>query len=221
MSTPTLRLPARTLRVLDLALAVWVLVWIVLGLRVGAEVRGLSDLSETVTRSGTAVVESSEGLRALEGAPFVGDQIEETADRVREAGESAQASGRSSRDSVRDLSILLGLAIGVIPSLPVIGFYLPLRVARVREVRAVRRALRGRPGDPHLLALLATRAARNLSYCDLLELSPDPLGDIAAGRYQVFAEAELRRLGLDPAEQLAQSVRDGGRAARRRAEQRS
>jgi len=136
----------RRLIALDVGLALWAVVWVVLALEVATEVRGLSDLSSTVSRVGTAVEESGKALSELTNLPLgVGDRLDEPAKRIEEAGRSAQASGRSSRESVDSLSKLLAVAIGVIPSLPLLGFYLPLRVGYVRERRAQGGARRGLP----------------------------------------------------------------------------
>ena len=184
-----------TRRVLDVVLLVWVAVWIALGLEVAREVRGLSDLSETVVRTGVAVTESSTALEAVGDIPLVGDRVEDATQRVREAGESAQASGRSSAKSVENLSLLLGLALAVIPSLPIVGFYLPLRWSLAREARAVRRMM-ARGDHDHAVEVLAGRAVHTLPYRLLAHVSSDPIGDLRAGRYGPLATAELTRLGL-------------------------
>lgn len=127
-------------RILDLLLAVWIVGWIVLAYQVASEVRGLRDLSETVTTTGVAVRESGEALTTLSDLPVVGDQIEEPAQRIQQAGKSAVASGRSTADSIDTLSVLLAIAIGGIPPIAVLGIYLQLR----REQEATRQA-RDRP----------------------------------------------------------------------------
>lgn len=195
MRLAILPLSPRKRRVLDVLLLAWTVCWVVIGLRVGTEVRGLSDLSDTVTRSGVAISEGAEALVGLSELPLVGGQVDETAQRVREAGESARASGASSQESVRNLSVLLALAIAIIPSLPVIGFYLPLRLALVRDAKVVRRALECEDED-RMLEVLAGRAVHTLPYRQLRHITHDPIGDLRAGRYGPLAAAELERLGL-------------------------
>jgi len=192
-------LPAgRRLIALDVALALWAVVWVVLALEVATEVRGLSDLSSTVSRVGTAVEESGKALSELTNLPLgLGDRLDEPAKRIEEAGRSANASGRSSRESVDSLSKLLAVAIGVIPSLPLLGFYLPLRVGYVRERRALRRLLDRAGADADLQQMLARRALTNLSY-HRLEKMGDPWRDFEEGRHGALADAELARLGLRP-----------------------
>jgi hypothetical protein len=118
------------------------------------------------------------------------------ADEVEAAGRSAQESGRDSRDSTENLSVLLALCIGLIPTLPLLGLYLPLRWTWTHEARAVRRALRFRPDDPLLTEFLARRAVVNFSYDRLLAVSQQPYRDLEEGRYDELARLELERLGI-------------------------
>ena len=186
----------RLIRALDVAVAVWVVAWIVLALLVGREVRDLRELSDTVVVAGVAVEETGDLVDSLGSVPFVGGSVGEVADRVRAAGRSAQASGRDSRDSTHNLSILLALSIGLIPTLPLLGLYAPLRVTWTREARAVRRALAAGSPDPVLKEFLARRAVLNLPYQELRAVSPDPFRDLEEGRFDELAARELERLGL-------------------------
>jgi hypothetical protein len=128
-------------RLLDLAFLVWSVAWVVLAVQVAIEVRGLRDLSDTVTKTGVAVRESGEALERLEGLPLVGEELRDPAERIRRAGASAVESGESSRESIRDLSILLAIAIGLIPSVAALGLFLQLR-ASPRRPRGKPRAYR-------------------------------------------------------------------------------
>lgn len=190
---------ARLVRVLDVAALLWVVLWIVLALLVGREVRDLRDLSDTVVQAGVAVEQTGGLVRGLGDIPFLGDRVSKVAGQVEAAGRSAQVSGRDSRDSTENLSVLLALAIGLIPTLPLLGLYLPLRITWSRDARAVRAALRNRPGDELLLEFLARRAVVNFSYERLLAVSSRPFRDLEEGRFGALAALELERLGIDPA----------------------
>ena len=202
----------RTRHALDLTLAAWTVCWLVIGIRVGVEVRGLSELSETVTQSGVAITESADALDAISDVPLIGAEVDEATQRAREAGESAQASGQSSQESVRDLSVLLALAIAVIPSLPILGFYLPLRLSLMREATVLRRALENEE-EEQLLEMLAGRAVHTLPYRWLIRVSPDPFGDLRARNYGRLAAAELERLGLG--DRVPKEWAEGGPVVRR------
>lgn len=148
----------RSLLVADLVVTVWVIVWVVLGLVVIREVRQLEDLSDTVVTAGEALDQTADGLRGtsqglreahralqvIESLPFVGREIEENlegaadsldeiAQEVEQTASSAQASGRSSKESTEDLSIILGLAVALVPTLTLLAAYAPFRSPRLRR----------------------------------------------------------------------------------------
>ena len=127
------RIPRGRIRfVLDVVLVVWVAAWIALGVVVGREVQGLESLSETTVTAGRALDSAGQALGAVANLPLVGENVRELAIRTREAGRSAVASGRESRDSIHDLSILLAVAIALVPSLPYVLLYVPLRLSSRR-----------------------------------------------------------------------------------------
>ncbi len=186
----------RALLVLDVVLLAWVLVWVILGLAIGREVRGLRQVSDTVTRVGRAIEDTGGAIKAVGSVPLVGGRVKDAASRVQDAGRSAVASGRASRQSGRNLSWMLALAIAVIPAVPVLGLYVPLRLAAVRERRSLRALLaRPIPAD-ELERALAHRALHTLPYRRLLAIADDPWADVVDGRYTALADAELARAGL-------------------------
>lgn len=119
-------------RLLDVAFLAWGVVWVIVALQVAVEVRGLRDLSATVRTTGVAVRESGEALERLGSLPVVGPELRDPAERIQRAGASAVQSGESSRESIRDLSVLLAMAIAVIPSVAVLGLFLQLRARPAR-----------------------------------------------------------------------------------------
>ncbi len=182
---------------LDLLVVVWVVGWLALGLRVHDEVQGLTELSTTISRAGGAVEETGRALDALD-VPLVGERIDRTAKAVTDVGRETRISGRTSRDSISDLSTLLGLSVAFIPSSAMLFVYLPARVARTRERRALRNLLERFGADPTLERLLAHRALQTMSYHRLQrEVGDRPWADLAEGRYGELAAAERRRLNLE------------------------
>jgi hypothetical protein len=186
----------RLIHFLDVVLVVWTAGWIVLGLVVGHEVRGLTKLSDTVEAAGTALDRAGRQLDSLKGLPFVGNRIQEVGDQLSVAAKSATESGRTSREHIRSLSVLLALAIAAAPTLPLIAIYIPLRRSRIKEVRAVRRGLRQAGSDPLFEEFLARRAAESLPYHVLRTVSSHPWEDLQSGQYRALADAELLRLGI-------------------------
>lgn len=157
----------RKIWILDALVVVWVVVWIVLGFRVAEEVQGLTALSRTITQTGQGVEQVGGALGGLSRVPFVGGQIGRAAQEVKEVGRSTQASGMQARTSAQNLSVLLGLSVGLIPSSALFLFYFPSRVTMERERRALRRLLERAQDDPELNRLLQRRSLATMSYRQL------------------------------------------------------
>jgi hypothetical protein len=117
----------RGLRLFRIGLLLWIALWIALAIVTAHEVLALRDLSDTVVKTGRAVDTAGRALQTVAGIPFVGGRVSTLADQVRVAGQSAVASGRSSRDSATNLAVLLGVAVGLIPTVPMLALYLAVR----------------------------------------------------------------------------------------------
>src|ERR687898_1358676 len=134
--------PPRRVRLLvDVALVGWLAAWIVIGVQVGREVRGLSDLSDTVVLAGGAIEQTGDLLEQVGRIPFLGTPVGDLADRIRETGRSAQRDAAATRSDVEDLSVLLALSIALIPTVPLAVLWLALRLRWRKERLVVRRAL--------------------------------------------------------------------------------
>jgi hypothetical protein len=177
----------------DVVLAGWAIFWVALAIGIAANTREIANMGDTVARTGRAVRQTGS---ALDSVPLLPSSVSDVASSIRSAGESTVEQGHSSADATRRLSLLLGIAIAIIPSVPVLGLYLPLRLFRVREARRVAAALHECGDDPAFREFLARRAAENLSFQELREISPQPWTDLAEARFAGLADAELRRLGL-------------------------
>jgi hypothetical protein len=188
------RLPGgRAQTLLDVIVVLWAAAWIAAGVVVAQEVRGLAELSDTASQLGEAVVTVGETVQAL---PLIGEQVAEPAGAVREAGEDAVASARSARESARRVGVLLGVSIAAIPTLPVLLFYLPMRIGIARERRALKRAV-ATGGHPAVDEVLAWRAVTHLPYRKLRRVSDDPARDLEDGEHVALADAELAWFGID------------------------
>jgi hypothetical protein len=113
----------------DIALVLWAAVWAALAVAVFHEVRGLRDVSNTLVQTGHAVDRTGRALEALGDVPIFGERIRGYATEVRQAGRSAERSGRSSKDHIESLAVLLAVVIGLVPTVPVFALYIPLRRA--------------------------------------------------------------------------------------------
>jgi hypothetical protein len=195
MPTVPAFMSARAMRALEVILVLWAGFWIGLAVYTGYEVSALRTLSGTVVKSGAAVESSGKALEAIGSVPFVGGRVEGLAAQAVVAGRSAQVSGRSSRSTIDQLAILLGIAIGLIPTVPLLSLYVPLRRSWKRDRDAVSLAVQRWDGEPGLEEFLAGRALAHLPYHELRELGEDG-GQAFEDRHRLAA-AELRRLGLD------------------------
>ena len=187
----------RAQTLLDVAVVLWVATWIALGAAISGEVRGLRQLSLTVTRVGAAVQQTGQTLQTLGSVPLVGGRVADAARSIDAAGASTVQSGRQSRASIQTLTWMLGLFVAVIPAVAVLGFYVPLRVATFRDRRALGRLLTAHGDDPALRRILAERALLTTPYRHLLGDSA-LVEDASGERLDELARAELARLGLAP-----------------------
>lgn len=181
---------------LDALVVVWVVGWLAVGIWVAVDVSHLSRLALTLGTAATGLGDAARAIMKLAGIPFVGSTFRGLARSAARTAASAQANAAASRTSVDQLAYLLGIVICLVPSVPVIAAWLPMRVSRVREVRAVRRALASPRHRAHLQRYLANRALATLPFHQLVTLGEDPWEDASQGRLDALARAELQRLGL-------------------------
>ncbi len=188
-------LSGRTVRLVDAFLIVWAIAWVVLAISVSREVQVLRGLSTTVVKAGVAVRTTGTALGQLRSLPIIGRDIGPVANQAREAGRSAIVSGRDTRDSVDRLALLLGIAVGGVPTLPLLALYVPWRLRWSRDRRAIQRAL-AEDDDPRFEDLLAQRAIAHCSYEDIREILTRTGHDRRNGDRALLANQELRRLGI-------------------------
>ena len=188
-------LSARAMRRLNVALAIWTVFWIGIAAYTAYEVAALRALSHTVVKAGKATESTGHALAAVGHLPFVGDRIGSLAAQAVAAGASARASGASTATTVDHLAVLFGIAIALIPTVPLLVLYLPLLLSWRRDRKAVSRAVARWDGEPGLETFLAHRALTHLSFEELRELGYD--GTEHSPPNEELAAAELRRLGLD------------------------
>jgi hypothetical protein len=119
-----------------------------------------------------------EGVRKAGSAvPLVGDPVEEL--------------GRRGENDVHHLANVLGSLFFALPTLALFVWYWPRRMGQIRTLTAASRVLEGANAR-----LVAMRAAFSLPYGQLLVYTRDPLGDLAAERYEPLVAAALDDAGL-------------------------
>lgn len=187
----------RVLRWLDLLAVATVLAFAGLGAVAGLHLANLGQLGTGLADVARSLDMAARAVALLAEAPLVGDPADRLSASVAEAARSVGANAEDVRGSVSVLSVVVGVAIGVLPLPLLLGCYLPLRLARSREVRGLRRLVRG-PVDPLLVEHLAHGAVARIPYAELRRVSPAPWRDLDAGRHRHLAAAELARLGVAP-----------------------
>jgi hypothetical protein len=108
-------------------LALWAALWLVVALWTAVEVWRLGELTRTVADSGRALDGAGNALQSLEPVPVVGDRAAALGMQVRDNGRDVVADAERARGSFRRLSVLLGLVIAVVPTVPVVVVHRALR----------------------------------------------------------------------------------------------
>lgn len=146
----------------DAALAAWSVAWLIAGgityaslqkLEEGGSAvisagEGLHETSAGLRRAGRGLHETADALEAVSDLPFVpgnpGEAVERTASdldafarRVRETGRDARVTGANARDAAGTLAVVLGLAVALTPTLPILALYLLLRPLLADRLRRV------------------------------------------------------------------------------------
>lgn len=184
----------RTARTIDIALCLWLLLWCAVGYTVGHTVNRLSGLSDGVISAGEGVSNAAGALDDLAGVPLVGGGIQAIADRIDGLGQGTVQKAEASKDAIFNVSLTIGLIVALGPTLPLIVIWLVIRAPLAQERRRIGAALVG--DDKGIIGYLAMRAATRFSYARLASATPDPWGDLHAGRHEPLAALEIARLGL-------------------------
>ncbi len=185
-----------TIRVLDGLVLFWLVFWVVLGAWSAVTIWQVSGIGDTITTSGRALDSAGTALTKVGKVPVVGDSAGALGADVSTAAADISVRGQDVKGQLRQLALMLGIAIMAMPTTPVLGFYLPLRVARRREISGLRIALAEHPDSAGLDRHLAERALANLSFTEISAITDDPWRDLDDGALRPLADAELRRLGV-------------------------
>jgi hypothetical protein len=142
----------RGIRLVDYGLTVWAVLWLIAGVLVYDSIQqledggravvsagqGLDETSDALDRAADGLHETANSLGALGDLPFVpgnpgaavqqtADDVAQLADRVRVTADDARTTGADAQDSAATLAVILGLAVALGPTLPVLLLYWLLR----------------------------------------------------------------------------------------------
>ena len=187
----------------DLATWAWVALWATVGWWVFAAIAGYAEAGRILRTGGTNIQGAGVSLGgSLSGIPVIGTQVNQLAiDAFKAAGDPFVFVGSELEALLILLARLLAILVVAVTLIPWLTRYLPWRAQRLTNLRTAHRAIRRAPrhvSDTAVERLLASRALHRLTYAELLEATPDPLGDFASGRYDRLARAELASVGLRP-----------------------
>jgi RNase P protein component len=185
----------------DLALVLCLALFAWLGLRVYHSVDQLTSLGRGVSQAGSQVSAGfTAAASAARGIPVIGGPLAAAlAHGGSAAGGEVRSIGRAGERSAHHLATLLGLVTWGLPTALLLILVFPGRAIRaVRRARA-RRAIRAARSDEER-RLIALRALVVLPDRELFAHTPDPAGDMLAGRYDGLIAAALDdlRFGAGP-----------------------
>ena len=100
--------------------ALWCALWLVVGVWTAYEMWQLAGLSDTVADTGRTLGEAGEALQSLGSVPVVGETTERLGTAVRADARDIVTSAGNAGEAVRRLSVLLGVTIVLVPTVPVV-----------------------------------------------------------------------------------------------------
>lgn len=180
----------------DLLLVLWIALWVRLSQVVRDATLALAAPGEQIEEAGTGLAgKLRDAGGTVGGLPLVGDQARAPFDGAGDAADRIAAAGAAQVEAVQTLAFWLSLAVGSIPILVVVAFYVPLRWRFIRTASAGRRFVDS-AADLDLFALLAIS---NQPLHRLARISDDPVRAWRDGDPDVvraLAVLELRDTGL-------------------------
>jgi len=189
-------------QIADVATILWVAFWGNIVWNLFLFLSSFAVAGRTIRDGGQTMIQNGRDLgESLAGLPLVGAQVHDLArDAFAGAGTPLSDFGTQLEEFIIVVSVVLAGLLALVTLAPWLARYLPWRWERLRRVRSAHRAIRTAPevSKAHIERALAMRAVTRLDYTTLLEYTPDPLGDWAAGRNDRLAKAELASVGLRP-----------------------
>lgn len=186
----------------DLMTALWITIWGFVAWQLYQLLAAFAVAGRTIRDGGDAMTRSGESLGgALSGIPLVGEGLQDAAESAfAGAGGPLASFGADLEGFILIIATAISLLVLAVPLMPWLSRYVPWRLDRLQRLRAANRAVRIAPtvGSAAVDEVLALRAISRMEFGDLLEHTPDPIGDWVTGRHDRLARAELANAGLRP-----------------------
>lgn len=194
-----MKLYAQTRRVrrrqiaLDVAVVLWTLLWIWLGMLAHDAIARLAEPAQAVARNSSSLSASLQEVSdAIDGVPLVGGALEEPFTTAASSARAVADESREQSDRFLGAALWIALLIAVGPIAAGLFGYVPGRWRWIKEATAATR-IRIDADDLYLFAL---RAAANQPLSELRKVTPDPGAALASGDHEALARLELERIGL-------------------------
>jgi hypothetical protein len=181
----------------DFLVLAWVVLCVWLGIAVGSRINDLQALGDGLIQAGDSVSGVGDWIANLEDIPLIGGGFGAIADRVDQLGQGAAAQGEAGKEAVFRAALGTGLLLSLLPTLPILAVWVPLRIRLERDRASLKAALRA--NEPGVWEFLALQAADDMSFRQLRAISDDPWEDLRQGRFRELAQAEIDRLALHEA----------------------
>lgn len=117
----------RALRGLDIGAVLAQTVFLALGVLAWWEINRLTGLGTSLLDAGSALDQAGRALADVARLPFVGPATGELADRVQQAAGSTRTAATDATAAIRQLAVIIAVAIALIPMPVLVLAYLPLR----------------------------------------------------------------------------------------------
>ena len=101
-------------------MAAWCALWLVVGVWTGYELWQLGELGGAVAETGRALGSAGDALQGLGSTPLVGERTEELGAQVTSSATDIVTEAEGARGSLRQLAVLLGLTVSLVPSVPAV-----------------------------------------------------------------------------------------------------
>ncbi len=102
------------------AVAAWCVLWLVVGIWTGYELWQLGELGAAVAETGRSLGAAGDALEGLSGTPLVGERTGEIASGITRSSADIVEQARVAQGSLRQLAVLLGLTVALVPSVPAV-----------------------------------------------------------------------------------------------------
>jgi hypothetical protein len=198
-------------RVSGIATAAWTVLWVSIGVRLYDGIAQYSATGVKISDTGSGIQNAGSILGGAIGSlPLIGEGAADLVEGAFEGiGDPLIQAGAGLEQILMVLAALVGMIVVAVALVPWLNRYIPWRLLSWRRLNAGDRAIHHRAAartegtadtpsvsDAEMERILASRAIHRLEFAELLEFSPDPIGDFVSGRYDRLAEAELTSQGL-------------------------